>query len=143
MHVGKQEKTKEFFDCLHGEIEGILKSDFSMSYSNLDNETRIYYNSNQISSNFKMVIFEENVFNYVPNTLIKLDRCTLKINYFEVFPVGEGLGTKLLQELIILLKKVPIKRIVVIPENKGVVFFWKKNNFKAFKDCDTQLYLDI
>ena len=143
MNIGEQQKTKEIFDRFHNKIEQILESSFTISYNTLDDETRIYYNSKQNKSNFKMAIFEENENKNVPGTLIKLEKCTLKINYFEVFPTREGLGTKLFNELLTLLKEVPIKRVVVIPENEGAKLFWKKINFSAFEDFDTQLYLDI
>jgi len=123
MNIGEQPKTKGIFDCFRNKIEQILESSFTLSYNTLDDETRIYYNSKQNKSNFKMAIFEEDENKNVPGTLIKLEKCTLKINYFEVFPAREGLATKLFNELLTQLKEVPIKRIVAIPENEGAKLF--------------------
>lgn len=143
MSVGKNPKTKEIFERFHGKIEEVLEAKFEMSYNTLDDITMITFGSVKNASNFKMTIYEENGSKYVPNTLIKIDKCTLKINYFEVYPTKVGLGTKLFEELLNLISGVQIKRIVAIPESDGAKIFWEKNNFIAFGDYDTQLYLDI
>lgn len=82
MNVGIQPKTKEIFERFHDKIEQVLESKFTMSYNPLDDETRIYYNSNQNSSNFKMVIFEENENKYVPNTLNQTRQMYFKDKFF-------------------------------------------------------------
>jgi len=143
MNVGNQPKTKEIFECFRFKIEQVFETNFTMSYNPEDDKTRIYYNSKNNRSNFNMTIFEENGVEHVPNTMIKIDKCILKINYFEVSPVRVGLGTKLFNELLLLLSNIPIKGIVVVPENEGAKLFWKKLNFNKYKNHDTQLYLDI